>query len=217
MTSVTVLADVILDCGKIRASISGRNIRKNDRVEVESGAVQANIIWTQSRRQYEFGSVPMLRADWMILEAIHEVTEGGAKGFLLLDPKDHTVSASGTSTGVVTSISSPQGEYQLYRRLTEPVSSRTKDRKITRPKAAGFVIKVNGVALTGGQYTLDSTTGIVTIPSAPAAATVTWTGTFYVPVHFLDDNLDWDLRRPGSDAEDRLLAGTSVVLQEVVE
>lgn len=217
MTSITVLADVILDCGKIHAAISGRNIRKNDRVEVESGAVQANIIWTQSRRQYEFGSVPMPRADWLTLEAIHEVTEGGAKGFLLLDPKDHTVSTSGVSTGVVTAQGSPQQEYQLYRRLTEPVSSRTKDRKITRPKASDFVVRVNGTPLGGGSYTLDATTGIVTIPSGPVASTVTWSGTFYVPVHFLDDNLDWDLLRPGSDAEDRLLAGTSVVLQEIVE
>lgn len=211
MTSVTVLADVILDCRKIHADISGRNIRKNDRIEVDSGAVQANIIWPRSRRQYEFGSVPMRRSDWQTLEALHEVTEGGAYGFLLEDPKDSSVSIS---EGVVTGPSSSPGEYHMYKRYTEAVSGRTKDRRITRPKASSILVYVSGV-LTSAQ--ISDTDGTMHITGNPSASLVTWSGTFYVPVQFLDDNLDWDLLRPGSDAEDRLLAGTSVVLQEIVE
>jgi hypothetical protein len=46
--------------------------------------------------------------------------------------------------------------------------------------------------------------------------TLTWRGEFYVPVHFMEDEIDWDLARPG-DMEDRLIAGPSVVLQEIRE
>ena len=65
-------------------------------------------------------------------------------------------------------------------------------------------------------YTLNVTTGIITIPSAPAASTVTWIGSIYVPVHFADDSIDWTLVAAGAyDA--RFLAGPSVMLKEIRE
>ena len=50
-----------------------------------------------------------------------------------------------------------------------------------------------------------------------ASESLTWSGQFYVPVHFRDDFIDWDLVRPGPDEDARLLAGPSVVLREVRE
>ena len=102
----------------------------------------------------------------------------------------------------------------MHKRYTEPVSARTKDRSITRPQALGLVVSISGTPTLS--YTLDATTGRLTIPAAPAAATVTWTGKFYVPVHFMADSIDWDLLAGGS-SEKRLLAGPSVVLSEVRE
>jgi uncharacterized protein (TIGR02217 family) len=216
--SITVFSDVILSNQVITAGIRGRQIRRNSRVTTESGAEAINIIWTQTLREYEIGIAPLMREDWQEIEAIHEVTDGGAYGFLMLDPKDHTVSASGVSTGIVQDeTGSPATTFQLYKRYTEPVSSRTKDRKITRLKASTIVIYVSGVALGGGSYTLDPQTGIVTIPAAPAAATVTWTGTFYTPVHFMEDSIDWELVVTGPNPDARYLAGPSVVLQEIRE
>jgi len=45
---------------------------------------------------------------------------------------------------------------------------------------------------------------------------LTWSGSFYVPVHFANDVLDWELVAPGSE-DTRLLAGPSVVLHEIRE
>jgi len=45
---------------------------------------------------------------------------------------------------------------------------------------------------------------------------LTWAGEFHVPVHFVSDDLDWDVIL-GGDIEDRLIAGPNVVLMEVRE
>ena len=50
-----------------------------------------------------------------------------------------------------------------------------------------------------------------------ASEALTWSGQFYVPVHFRDDFIDWDLVRAGPEESTRLLAGPSVVLKEVRE
>lgn len=43
-----------------------------------------------------------------------------------------------------------------------------------------------------------------------------WSGDFYVPVHFLADDLDWELLLGGA-ADQRLVAGVSIMLMEVRE
>ena len=49
-----------------------------------------------------------------------------------------------------------------------------------------------------------------------ASESLTWTGGFYVPVHFASDDLDWDILRSGP-ADTRIIAGPSVTLLEVRE
>ncbi len=209
---LTVLADVVISNRILTAGIRGKQVRRNSRAEVDNGAEYINIVWAQTLRQYEIGIVPMLREAWMDVEALHEVTEGGAYGFLLEDPKDQAVTVA---EGICVGLSSTT--FQLYKRYTERVSSRTKDRKITRPNALGFAIYNAGVPIAPAAYTLDTTTGIVTIPSAPTAASLTWSGKFFVPVHFMDDSIDWELVAPGQDPDQRFLAGPSCMLQEVRE
>ena len=106
--------------------------------------------------------------------------------------------------------------YQLQKRYTSAGSTRTKDRKITRPIAAGFVLQAAGVTVAPANYTLNTVTGTLTIPSAPAAATLTWSGSFHVPVHFASDEIDWELVRSGP-MDTRLMAGPSVTVMEVAE
>lgn len=43
-----------------------------------------------------------------------------------------------------------------------------------------------------------------------------WTGSFYVPVHFVTDEIDWQLEMPGA-ADTRLVSGPSCVVQEIRE
>lgn len=49
----------------------------------------------------------------------------------------------------------------------------------------------------------------------PSQALV-WTGSFYVPVHFENDDIDWELLATGS-TDERIVAGPQVVLVEVRE
>jgi uncharacterized protein (TIGR02217 family) len=205
--AITVYSDVVLSSAILGVGIKGKNQRVNSRVMTDNGFESVNVIWTQTLHEYTLGVVPMALSTWQSVETIHEVTEGGAYGFLLLDPHD-----SSTSDGVCTGLTSTT--FQLYKRYLHAPSGRFKNRKITRPIAAGFAITNSGVTV--ASYTLNATTGVITIPAAPTAANLAWTGSFYVPVHFQDDSIDWDLVRSGN-AQDRLIAGPAVVLKEIRE
>jgi uncharacterized protein (TIGR02217 family) len=132
--SITVLSDVVVPNEAIQEGIRGKQMRRNDRAELLSGAKQINVGWTRTRREYELGIVPMLRSSWQQIEALHEITEGGAYGMLLEDPKDSGVSVA---EGVVAELTATT--FQLYKRYTHTTSARYKDRKITRPQAASAV------------------------------------------------------------------------------
>jgi uncharacterized protein (TIGR02217 family) len=211
--SVTILDDIIAPNSLWSAGAQGKNIRRNDRVEMLSGALQVNVSRAITLRQYEIGTVPLSIEQWQTLEGLYEVTDAGAYGFLLQDPKDCTVS---DATGRATLIDAGAHTYQLVKRYTAAGSSHTRDRQIKRPRAASFVLKVSGVVISGGSYTLNAATGVVTIPADPSAASITWSGLFYVPVHFENDVIDWDLVVAGA-ADARFLAGPSVILTEVKE
>lgn len=46
--------------------------------------------------------------------------------------------------------------------------------------------------------------------------TLTWAGSYYLPVQFQEDTIEWDLVRPGKEG-DRLVQGVSITLTEVRE
>ena len=206
---ITVFNDVIVPTVVLRAGVNGKNMRHNSRVPTDNGFESINIVWTQTLREYTFGVVPLSLTQWQSIETLHEITEGGAYGVLLLDPKDQTV-----TNGVMTLVSA--GVYQLHKRYVHGPSTRFKTRKITRPIAASFMPVASGLAIAPANYTLDTTTGLVTIPSNPSAATLSWTGGFYVPVHFMQDSIDFDLVVSGP-VDGRYIAGPTVVLQEIRE
>lgn len=209
--AIVVYADVIMPNSVLSAGVRGKQIRRNARTQAQNGTMKINVNWSRTLRQYELGFVPMLPAQWQAIEGLHEVTDGGAYGFLLEDPKDAGVDIA---AGVMAQVTGT--EYQLYKRYACAGSTRTKDRIITRPRSSGFAVKVSGTTLSPASYTLNPTTGRITIPSAPAAAALAWSGSFYVPVHFMSDEIDWDMVAAGA-ADTRLLAGPSVVLMEVRE
>jgi uncharacterized protein (TIGR02217 family) len=206
--SVTVLDDVELSHQIIEAGVKGRQIRRNQRVSTANGFESVNIVWDKTLREYDIGIGPLRRSAWQEIEALFEVTEGGAYGFLLLDPKD---SSAGTGGRVV---SLGGGQYQLLKRYIEPRSARYKDRKVTRPKLSTLQVLVSGVPTSAS---FDATTGKGTISGSPAANLVTWTGQLYTPVHFLNDQIDWEMVAAGSDPDGRFYTGPQVTLQEIRE
>ena len=50
-------------------------------------------------------------------------------------------------------------------------------------------MRVSGAPLAPASWSLDATTGVLTIASAPTASTVTWAGSFDVPARFDIDHL----------------------------
>ena len=89
---ITVLTDVILPETVIMAGIRGKNMRNNTRSMSVSGYASININWSKTLRQYEIGIKPMDIDQWHEIEGLHEVTSGGALGFLMKDPKDQVAS-----------------------------------------------------------------------------------------------------------------------------
>lgn len=304
----TVLNDVILPEVVVAAGLRGKNVRMNQRASNQAGYMQANIVWTQTLRRYEVGYVPMLLAAWAALQGMFEVTEGGAYGFLMLDPADRNASAAegllrGYTTADVGAIGTGYGVpvYHLFKRYTSLGSTRTKDRRITRPKSAIAVTRAGAAVTVGasaGNISINYDTGAVTFvadtsesltsltagsstvlnfasgagivaamsvgqrvylsglsgTAAPilngashaitakgassltiststtglaatggtaakypqASEAMAWSGSFYVPVQFETDELDWELVR-GGDEDDRLVTGPSTSIVEVRE
>lgn len=207
---IIVLSDVILSNAVISAGVRGKNNRLNNRVSTESGFQSINIVWSQSLREYELGIVPMKITEWQAIAALHEITDGGAYGFLMEDPADNAVTA-----GSVLLVSDDDG-YQLNKRYVDSRSGRFKDRPITRPRLDSFVLMQDGEPMDPDDYELDEETGRLTIASLPDEESLSWEGRFYVPVHFKDDFIDWEMVAAGS-MDQRFLAGPSVGLIEVRE
>lgn len=303
--TIEVLADVILSERVIMAGVTGSLTRQNARGVNQAGFATANVVRDETIRQYDIGTKPMKTAYWAEIEGIYEITDAGAFGFLMLDPKDQVVTVGGLQgymLGVEYGVAGYGNGGPLYglRQLKKAASStRTKARVVTRPKDApamlrggtpvvvgagagqvavsaapvyvtfqpdairtldsvtvGATTQVNlssalpGLVvggrlwlqgLTGTDaallnnmsheitniasdvYTLATNTAGKTITAAGAAhkypqpdETLSWTGTFYVPVQFAEDEMNWDMARPGH-FDDRLVAGNSIRLLEVRE
>ena len=122
-------------------------------------------------------------ADFQALRAFFITARGRLNGWRFKDWNDYTASHSGVESGVVTALTSTT--FQMFKRYTS--GSEYVDRIIQKPVSGTVEIKVSGVV--DGAATVDTTTGIVTIASAPAASAVTWSGQFDVPCRFDTDDL----------------------------
>ena len=78
-------------------------------------------------------------------------------------------------------------------------------------------------AITANEILISTSTSGLTVTVAGTgfkypqpADTLTWSGEFYVPVHFANDDIDWEVV-VGGGFSGRIIAGPSVVLQEVRE
>lgn len=206
--ALTILATVIAPNSVWESGVTGKQRRRNLRAQAGGGAKMINIGWSNTERYYDFGTVPQSLTVWQTLEGLHEVTEGGAYGFLVQDPKDNEAT---TATGKATLISAGAHTYQAIKRYTSVGSSSTKDRTIKRLHAASFKLYISDVLKTlTADYTFNANTGVITIPSDPAASSVTWSGMFYVPVHFEQDVIDWDLVIAGPATGRRVQAKVSL-------
>jgi len=151
---------------------------------VASGDEARNQNWSAARHHYDVAHV--VHADdggrRAALIAFFHACKGRANAFRFKDYADYTV-ASGE--GVVVELTATT--FQLYKRYTSGAS--TYDRIIQKPIAA--TVALSG----GGSYTLDATTGIVTVVSG--ADPTGWTGEFDVPCRFDIDQLTLSIESRG--------------------
>lgn len=158
--------------------------------EFETDVVRTNSReYSVGRRQYplqRWDVAPGVKtqAQYGELLAFFMAARGRLHRFRFRDPVDNT-EAHGNATGVVTGLTSTT--FQLFKRYA--AGAQTLDRKIVKPIAAGFEVFVSGAPLPVADWSLNTTTGVLTIGAAPAAATVTWRGSFDVPARFDIDHL----------------------------
>lgn len=156
-------------------------------VALANGIVRRNASRSRPLYRYAILYQNLLPADHAAVLAAFNACRGGAFGFRLRDPAENAVvdqafaTGTGASQTVQLAITYTWGTQQIVRPIRKP--------------NAGVVIRANGVVLSGA--TVDTTTGLATF-TAPAGQTVTWTGSFDVPVRFETDQLIWQFDRAAS-------------------
>lgn len=177
MGRVIVLSDVIVPERIIFVGVKGRLERVNRRTRSQGGDPMVAVVRPTLRR-FTLGVIPLLISDWLEIEGLYEITEAGAYGMLMSDPKDaevmpgqgflrgfagnQFVGAAGQGYGVPV--------VKMFQRKTSIGTTRTYDRRITRPQASSVLYR-NGtplvVGIAAGNITRDDATGSATfVPDA---------------------------------------------------
>jgi len=152
--------------------------------EGHSGVEQRQAAWTVSRARYDVSYGIRDTSDMDTVRAFFYNCAGKASGFRFKDWADYTLTAENIGTG-----DSILTAFQITKTYT--TGSETYVRNITKP-ISGIEVYVNAVLQTeggGNDYTIDTTTGIITFNAAPGAFAITVTGEFDVPVRFDTDVL----------------------------
>jgi len=176
--------------------------RRTQIVELASGDEERNASWADSRRRYDVAYGIRRADDLAAVVAFFEARNGRLHGFRFKDWGDYksglpsaaispTDQEIGTGNGSLT-------EFALLKRYSSGAQSWT--RAIAKPVAGSVRVALGGVEQMSG-WSVDSTTGVVTFDTAPAAGVAVTAGfAFDVPVRFDTDALDvtLDLERLGS-------------------
>lgn len=171
---------------------SGGPERRTEIVTLGSGFEERNSVWANSRRRYDVGSGIRTLEDLSALIAFFEARRGRLTGFRFKDFADFRSATTitpfdqviGTGDGVATA-------FQLVKTYAPGPAGWT--RRIAKPVAG--TVRV-GVAVSEHMldWSVDTTTGIVTFASPPASgAQVTAGFEFDTPVRFDSDALVIDL------------------------
>lgn len=144
-----------------------------------SGYEQGNANWTYPRHAWDVAHGIKTQAQFEELRAFFIIMRGRMHRWRYKDWADFSASLT---TGRVTALTATT--FQLVKRYTS--GAQTFDRLIRKPVAGTLAVHVSG---SGVAFSLDATTGIVTIGSAPAAGNVAWSGEFDVPMRFDIDHL----------------------------
>jgi len=176
--------------------------RRTQIVELTSGDEERNASWANSRRRYDVAYGIRRADDLAVVVAFFEARNGRLYGFRFKDWADYKSCLPSQVPGATDQqIGTGDGSaktFQLAKRYTSGIQSWV--RIITKPVAGSVKIALAGTPAPAG-WSVDSTTGLVTFGTAPAAGVSIAAGfEFDVPVRFDTDTLDitLDLERLGS-------------------
>ena len=166
-----------------------------DIVVTGGGVEHVNANWSLPRYRYNAKYSVKTRSAALEIYDLFIAMQGRFGGFRVKDLWDYTSAANGVDTPTATDIiigtgNTVQTAFQLIKPYTK--GSVTLNRTITKPVvSAGVLIKVHNTVLTEGvDYTVDYTTGIVTITTPPPNTHVVRAGfEFDVPCRFDTDDL----------------------------
>lgn len=201
MPALVAFHEVLFPTG-ISFGASGGPERKTDIVSLASGYEERNSRWADSRRRYNAGYGVRSLDDLHAVVAFFEERRGRLYGFRWRDRVDWQSCAPG-ATPAVTDQAIGTGDaatttFQLaktYGSIYAPFA-----RAIAKPVAGSVLVALDGIAATEGtDWTVDTTTGIVTFANAPGDGVAVTAGfQFDVPVRFDTDQLEINLTSFGA-------------------
>jgi uncharacterized protein (TIGR02217 family) len=192
---VTTFHEVLLPL-PFALGASGGPERRVDIVTLGSGREARNTPWAHGRRRYDIGGAVRTLDALHELIAFYEARRGMLHGFRFRDPFDFKSCAPSAQPAPGDQIiGEGDGEavaFQLTK--TYGAGGAAYLRPITKPVAAGVRVAVDGIESAPATFTVDGTSGAVTLLAAPAEHAIVTAGfTFDTPVRFDIDRLDLSL------------------------
>lgn len=168
--------------------------RRTEVVTLVSGYEQRNTPWEQSRRRYDAGLGVRSLDDLAEVLAFFEARRGMLHGFRWKDWLDHKSSAPSDTPGPLDqTIGTGDGSKFTFElvKVYQPGANEFR-RRIAKPVAGSVRVAVDGSEMVAGSdFTVDASTGIVTLAEAPVAGVAVTAGfEFDVPVRFDSDLLN---------------------------
>ena len=174
----------------------GGPVRRTDIVTLASGREHRNTRWAHSRRKFDAGYGVKTIAGLAAVVSFFEERRGRLIGFRWRDRLDWKSGAAGaTPTALDQPIGTGTGSQTVFQLIkTYGGLHAPYVRPIRKPVEGTVSITVGATMLPPGGFSIDVTTGLVTLASAPAAgAEITAGFEFDVPVRFDVDELDVEL------------------------
>jgi uncharacterized protein (TIGR02217 family) len=174
----------------------GGPVRRTDVVTLASGREHRNARWAHSRRRYDAGYGVTTAAALAEVVAFFEERRGRLIGFRWKDRLDHhsappgqPVSPRDQELGAGDGSRTMFALSKRYGAALEPYL-----RPVLKPVAGTVRVAVAGVELPPAGFSVDHTSGRVTLAAAPASGAMVSAGfQFDVPVRFDTDELDIEL------------------------
>lgn len=171
--------------------------RRTEVVTLGSGFERRSSPWALGRRRYLIGANLRSLADMAELTTFFEARRGRLYGFRFRDFADFASCGPGGTPGTEDQALG-QGDggrvvFPLVKAYGDPGSGpgQAVERPITKPVEGSVRLAVDGEELGGGDFTVDATTGVVTLDAAPADGAVVTAGfLFDTPVRFDADRLE---------------------------